>query len=167
MRELSSDSHQQPTSGDDRGVMRSFWKIFAALALMLPLGAFVAGNLVASAADDPQPRHTIVVDDPSGTPSESTPSPSASSPSASPSGGQDDGTAHDQGNDHGDDHGDDHSDAGGLVEVTPTPDSWDDHGGHSGSGGGHHVDSSGPGSGSGSSGSGSSGGGGDDGGGHH
>ena len=39
-------------------VMRSFWKIFAALALMLPLGAFVAGNLVASAADDPDPaRH--------------------------------------------------------------------------------------------------------------
>ena len=43
--------------------MRSFWKVFAALALMLPLGAFVAGNLVASAADDPSPRDTIIIDD--------------------------------------------------------------------------------------------------------
>ena len=44
------------------GAMRSFWKVFAALALMLPLGAFVAGNLVASAADDPAPRDTIIID---------------------------------------------------------------------------------------------------------
>jgi hypothetical protein len=29
------------------------WKIFVALAVVLPLGAFVAGSLVASAADDP------------------------------------------------------------------------------------------------------------------
>ena len=49
--------------------MRSFWKVFVALALMLPLGAFVAGTLVASAADDPTPRDTIIIDDQSGTPS--------------------------------------------------------------------------------------------------
>ena len=68
------------------GAMRSFWKVFAALALMLPLGAFVAGNLVASAADDPEPRDTIIIDDTSGTPSVD-PTPSATStgtPSASP-----------------------------------------------------------------------------------
>ncbi len=35
------------------GAMRSFWKLFVALALILPLGAFVAGTLVASAADAP------------------------------------------------------------------------------------------------------------------
>ena len=88
--------------------MRSFWKVFVALALMLPLGAFVAGTLVASAADDPTPRNTIIIDDQSGT---STPSQSAT---------------HDQGDDHGD-HGEDGDD---LTEVTPTPDPWgdDDHG---------------------------------------
>src|SRR3954447_18382048 len=121
MRELSSDSHQQPTSGDDRGAMRSFWKIFAALALMLPLGAFVAGNLVASAANDPAPRHTIVIDDEAGTPSDSATPSSPASSTASPS-GHDDG-AEDQGDDHGGHGGDD-----GLEEVTPTPDAWDDHG---------------------------------------
>ena len=31
------------------------------LALMLPLGAFVAGTLVASAADDPAPRDTVII----------------------------------------------------------------------------------------------------------
>ena len=51
------------------GAMRSFWKVFAALALMLPLGAFVAGNLMASAADDPTPRDTIIIEEQSATPS--------------------------------------------------------------------------------------------------
>ncbi len=59
--------------------MRSFWKVFVALALMLPLGAFVAGTLVASAADDPAPRDTIIIDDQSGTPS-SDPSPTDAEP---------------------------------------------------------------------------------------
>ena len=40
------------------GVMRPLWKTFLPLALVLPLGAFVAGSLVASAADDPPPRET-------------------------------------------------------------------------------------------------------------
>src|SRR3954451_24532043 len=124
MRRLSSDSHQRPTSGHDRRAMRSFWKVFAALALMLPLGAFVAGTLVASAADDPTPRHTVIIDDPSGTPS----------PSSSPSEDPGDDATEDQGDDHGDDHGGDD----GLSEVTPSPDDWDDHGddhgGHSGPG---------------------------------
>ena len=68
------------------GAMRSFWKVFAALALMLPLGAFVAGNLVASAADDPAPRDTIIIDEQSGTPSgDPSPTPtSTGTPSASP-----------------------------------------------------------------------------------
>ena len=63
--------------------MRTFWKAFVALALVLPLAAFVAGNLVASAADSPSPRHTIVIDDQSGTPTP-TPSP-ASAPTVTPS----------------------------------------------------------------------------------
>src|SRR3954467_265224 len=117
MRTLSRHSHLRPTSGDDRGPMRSFWKVFAALALMLPLGAFVAGNLVASAADDPAPRHTIKIDPESGTPT-GTPTPRPrSAPTEAGSGGADDAATHDAGDDHGaddsndsDDHGDDHGD---------------------------------------------------------
>src|SRR4051794_18041213 len=111
--------------------MRHFWKIFAALALMLPLGAFVAGNL-ASAADDPAPRHTIVIDDQDGTPS------ADPTPSTSHSSRPDDAATHDQGDDNGEDNGDDEGDDSGrdgsddastIPEATQTPDDWnDDHG---------------------------------------
>src|SRR3954452_10538031 len=111
MRDLSWISHLRPTSGEDRGVMRSFWKIFAALALMLPLGAFIAGNLVASAADDPSPRHTINIDDQSGTPT-ADPTPSsrptrtpAGTPSAEASDEANDEATDDATEDQGDDHG--------------------------------------------------------------
>ena len=80
------------------GAMRSFWKVFAALALMLPLGAFVAGNLVASAADDPKPRDTIIIDDTSGTPS-GDPSPSSTPTGTRPSTST--SPTHDQGDDNG------------------------------------------------------------------
>ena len=93
--------------------MRSFWKVFVALALMLPLGAFVAGNLVASAADDPAPRDTIIIDDTSGTPS-GDPSPS-STPTGTPSSSPSASPTHDQGDDHGGDQGDDGG--GGLPSV--------------------------------------------------
>jgi hypothetical protein len=66
--------------------MRSWLKFVLALALVLPLGAFVAGSLVASAADEPAPRDTIVLDDSGSTPS-GQPSPS---PSPSPSATADD-----------------------------------------------------------------------------
>ena len=111
-------------------VMRSFWKVFAALALMLPLGAFVAGNLVASAADDPAPRDTIIIDDTSGTPS-GDPSPSSSptgTPEREPDRRPDDDPTDDPTDDQTDDHGGDGGDDDGLDEVTPTPDDWDDHG---------------------------------------
>ncbi|WP_036564559.1 hypothetical protein [Nocardioides halotolerans] len=129
--------------------MGSFWKVFVALALVLPLGAFVAGNLVAAAEDDPAPRDTIIIDQQGGTPSgEASTSPSADT---TPGSG-----ATPRGNEHGDD--------GLVTEVTPPPDEWDDdHGDH---GGGHgDDDSSGHDSGHDSSGHGGSGssGGGDDG----
>ena len=122
------------------GAMRSFWKVFAALALMLPLGAFVAGNLVASAADDPTPRDTIIIDDTSGTPS------SDPSPSSTPTGTPSTSPTHDQGDDQSDDHGGEGGgDDDGLDEVTPSPDDWDDH--DDGHGGDDHGgdDNSGPG----------------------
>src|SRR5689334_21974686 len=105
--------------------MRIFWKVFAALALMLPLGAFVAGNLVASAANDPEPRHTIIVDDQSSSPSEdASRGPSDAASPSSPRGGADD-----QSEDQGDDHG-------GDVGTVQGDDHGDDHGGSSSSGSG-------------------------------
>lgn len=107
--------------------MRTVWKIVIVLALVLPSGAFVAGSLAASSADQPSPRHTIVIDD------SASPSPRRAGPSA--------------------DRSDDHPDRSVEV-VTPTPgDLRDDHGGASG--GGHSGDGgagSGSGSGSGQSG---------------
>ena len=142
--------------------MRTFWKIFAALALMLPLTAFVAGTLVASAADDnPAPRDTLIVDDQSGTP--------ASDPTLNPATASA-GNGHDSGDDHGGEGANgnggsggmagngDGGDDGGLDEVAPTPDDWagDDHGGSGGSHDSSGPDSSGPDSSDDGSGSGSS-----------
>ncbi|WP_230487186.1 hypothetical protein [Nocardioides anomalus] len=129
--------------------MRTFWKVFAALALMLPLGAFVAGTLVASAADEPAERDTIVIRDgaastsPTPEPEDDTPGVDTVTPSPD--------EVHDAGDDHGGDRPDDQSD-----------DQSDDSSG-GGHGSGHGSGSDDPsGHGSGHSGSGSGKGGGDD-----
>src|SRR4051812_39486324 len=98
------------------GDMRSFWKVFTALALMLPLAAFAAGTLVASAAgDDPAPRQTLIIDKQSGTPSDD-PSPHGT-PKAHHTDGADD-HADDQADDQSEDAGDDHGrDDDGLAEA--------------------------------------------------
>ena len=59
--------------------MSTVWKVLVALALVVPLGAYVAGSLAASASGDPEPRHTIQIREsgPTRSPSPS-PSPSAS-----------------------------------------------------------------------------------------
>lgn len=51
--------------------MSTVWKALLGLALVVPLGAYVAGSLAASASEDPAPRQTIVID-------ESGPSPTTS-----------------------------------------------------------------------------------------
>ena len=66
------------------GAMRSFWKVFVALALLLPLGAYVAGSLVASASDDPEPRNPLIIEQSGPASGNSDPSPAG--PSGSPSG---------------------------------------------------------------------------------
>jgi hypothetical protein len=123
--------------------MSTLVKIAVALAVVLPLGAFVVGSLAASGAEDPGPRQTIVLRDP--------PSPEGrASRSATPTTGPGDhgGTrvitpSPDDLDDHGDDSGRDGSgdDHGGSATPTPTPSTGDDHGGHgsedSGHGGGH------------------------------
>lgn len=109
--------------------MRTLLKVFVALALVLPLGAFVAGSLVASSADAPAPQHTIVIEK-SGS---ETGAPGAVTASPTPEPGDDDADdlvdlatpepgdvddpgddeADDHGHDVGDDHGDDSSGHGG------------------------------------------------------
>lgn len=56
--------------------MVTIWKVLLGLVLVVPMGAYVAGSLAASAADDPAPRQTIQIrePDPTSTPT-STPSP--------------------------------------------------------------------------------------------
>ncbi|GAA2143605.1 hypothetical protein GCM10009844_16160 [Nocardioides koreensis] len=93
--------------------MSTLVKILVTLGLVLPMGAFVAGSLAASSADEPAPRETIVIRD----------SPTRS---AAPDGT----TTRSPGHDVGDDHG-------GPEVVTPSLDDLrDDHGGEHGRGGG-------------------------------
>src|SRR4051794_40833863 len=123
--------------------MKTVWKVLLGLALVVPMGAYVAGSLVASAAeDDSPPRHTIVLREPG--PSH----PGASSPTHGPSPSE-----HRTGDDEVevitpgyDDLGDDHG---------QHPEPGDDHGGERG--GGHGTDDSSGGSGSGGPGGGSGG----------
>ena len=97
--------------------MSTVWKVLLGLALVVPMGAYIAGSLVASAADDPRPRHPITLHDPGRTPSHTpsrspAPSPSASEGPEVITPGYDD-----LGDDHGGDHGGDRHGGG------------DDHGG--------------------------------------
>lgn len=64
--------------------MKTIWRALAALALVAPMGAYVAGSLVASAADDPSPRPAILIEDASPSTPPSTDLTPSSSPSSSP-----------------------------------------------------------------------------------
>lgn len=102
--------------------MSTLVKILVSLGLVLPLGAFVAGSIAASGADDPGPRETIVIRD---SPTRSASPHDDRSPSDRPS---------------ADDHG-------GPEVVTPSLDDLgDDHGGDRGNDGSDDVDSGGHGS---------------------
>ena len=78
--------------------MNTVWKVLLGLALVVPMGAYVAGSLAASASDDPAPRQTIEIREPDPTPSLG---PSVR-PSAKPS-GDDDEIDEDEDHDSGDD----------------------------------------------------------------
>ena len=128
--------------------MSTVWKVLAALALVVPMGAYVVGSLAASASDDPAPRQTIEIREASTTPS---PTQAPSSPTQTPTQtprpersaevevitpDYDDFDARD---DNGDDDGDDHRGRGRGGS---------DHGGSdTGSGSGKHDDNSGHGGG--------------------
>ena len=102
--------------------MRTVWKVLLGLAVVLPLGAYVAGSLAASAADDPAPRTPIELRDPG--PGRTTPPAPSHTPSASDEPEVITPSYDDLDDDHGGDrHGGDH---GG-----------DDHGGDDHGGRGH------------------------------
>ena len=130
--------------------MKLVWKVLLGLAVVVPLGAYVAGSLAASASSDPTPRQTIEIRQVDPTPTSTsapttkpTPTPTpTSSPTSSPTGDEDD--------DGDDGPGDDD------VEVVTPWEDLDDHSGHgrdgddddhSGHGGGGHDDRSGHGGG--------------------
>lgn len=132
--------------------MRSFWKIFAALALMLPLGAFVAGTLVASAADGTEDRDTLIIEEnptpvPVADPEDDTPGIDVVTPSPTGVGDDHGGDRDDSSDDSDDDRGSD-DDSGSSGSSGSGGDDRDDRDDRSGSGSGS--------GGSGNSGSGSS-----------
>lgn len=122
--------------------MKKIWKVLIGLALVVPMVAYVAGSLVASAADDPAPRDTIQIrkTEPtsSATPSSRPTKTPTGTPDPTPSGSADDDDVEvitpdyddfDDHDDHGDDDGEDHSGPGGGD------DDGDDHDDNSGHGG--------------------------------
>jgi hypothetical protein len=97
-----------------------FLKIALGLLLTLPLGAYIAGTLVASQVDMPPERAPVVIE---ASPAESPAATPANSPSPSPSRSPDDETSGHGDDDDDDDrsgsgHGDDDDD---VRIVRPTP----------------------------------------------
>lgn len=121
--------------------MSTVWKVLLALALVVPAGAYVTGSLVASAADDPAPRHTVVISEPRHprTPSRA-PSPTGS-PTRSPDAAPEDPSSpevevitpeyDDLGDDHGGERGG-HGGHGGGGSSGPGPGGGSDDSGHGG-----------------------------------
>lgn len=122
--------------------MRTLSKVIAGLVLVVPMGAYVAGSLAASADSNPQPRQTIEI-----RPADSTPTKGPSEkPSAQPSGdhsgpgrsGDDDDDVevitpeYDDFDSHDDDHDDDHHDDSGPGSGDDGRHDGDDNSGHGG-----------------------------------
>lgn len=94
--------------------MSTWVKYLIGLALALPMGAYVAGSLMASAADDPVNRDPVRIQDgPSQTPRP------ADEPTRKPPGAPDDEPGEDR--EGGDDDSDDDVDDNGVRVVTPQP----------------------------------------------
>jgi hypothetical protein len=104
--------------------MRTVWKVLLGLAVVLPLGAYVAGSLAASAADDPAPRTPIELRDPG--PGRTTPPAPSHTPSASDEPEVITPSYDDLDDDHDDDHG---GDRHGEDDHGGDDHRGDDHGG--------------------------------------
>lgn len=107
-------------------------KVLVGLAIVLPLGAYAVGAIAASAADDPAPRQTIQLEEPT-TPT-STPASPRTRPTQGPS---------ERGDDHGGDRKDGSTDDHGVETIVPDYDDLDDSphaDDHGGDRGGHGSD---------------------------
>lgn len=121
MRTFSSASHLAPTQERHTCRVSIFLKVAIGLLLTLPLGAYIAGTLVASQASMPDERAPIVVES---TPSSSTttatpsrtPRPSPSRTTPTPDDRRSDDGRHDDSDDSG--HDDDSDD---VKVVRPSP----------------------------------------------
>lgn len=91
------------------------WKVLLGLALVLPMGAYVAGSLMSSAADMPTPREPVIIRD-----ADPSPEPPPSRPRDEPPAGGDDVPDDEPGDDVDD------VDDNGLRIVTPEPTRMDD-----------------------------------------
>lgn len=121
MRTFSSASHLVPTHGRHTELVNTLLKVLLGLLLVLPLGAYITGTLVASQADVPTHRDPVVVDGTlSGTGSDpaATPSGAGMSPSASPSPRGDDDPDDPDDPDDSDDS-DDSDDEVRVIRPTP------------------------------------------------
>lgn len=110
--------------------MSTVWKVIAALLLTLPVGAYVAGTLVASQADVPIERAPIVIrDSATGSAGPSTPAETMSPrPTARPTDKENDGPdgkGDDDDDSSGPGGGDDDGDDDVRV-VRPSPDDIED-----------------------------------------
>lgn len=100
--------------------MSVLWKTLLTLAVVLPLGGFIAGSLVTAAHDDPPPRLPIVLRDDTADPTPRTPRPERTDADdedehdddhvVRPLPYDDDEDGEDSGNDDGDDGDDDGDD---------------------------------------------------------
>lgn len=151
MRVLSSGSHRAPTIVQDREHMRTLPKILAGLALVVPMGAYVAGAMASSADSDPTPRQTIEIRPADSGPTHTPSQKATGGPSSGPSDDDHSGRGHDGDDDDDDgvitpeyddrdDHDDEFDDDGRHGDDDDHDDHGDDSGHGSGDDGGHDGD---------------------------
>lgn len=99
MRALSWTAYAPHIPSSHTGPVRTFWKVLAVLVLTLPVGAYVAGTLVASQQDAPTRRSPIVLTEVNASPGSGNATPSPS-PTAKPSGGPTPSSSDDGSTDH-------------------------------------------------------------------
>ena len=102
-------------------------KLLLVLALVVPIGAYVAGSLAATGRDEPADRGPVILRDAPTTPPSETAGPSRNRDGANRE-GQDDRDDRDDrdGRDGGDDRNDDRDDDARVVKPQPTPVGEDD-----------------------------------------
>jgi hypothetical protein len=115
MRRLSSASHVRPTSNTQTPPVSTFLKVAMGLLLALPLGAYIAGTLVASQSGVAPARPPVVVE---GSPSDLVSATSTRSATPSPTAGSMHRTTHEPPEDRRDRDRDDQPE---VRVIRPSP----------------------------------------------